>query len=296
MGGMNEMHGADAHLDLSRLAAKATTDSTGGWVLEADERTFEQVLARSLQHPLVVEFFSPRANAAQLSADLGDLANAAGGRYLLVRVNVDTSPGLAQALGIQSVPLVVGVLSGQVMPLFQGTRSKEEAEAVISQLLTAAVANGVVGRAEPVSGQADQDELVADPRFADADDALARGDFAGAVVEFDKILAHTPNDPEAVAGRAQSSLLVRLKEVDAEVVRNRLTDPDDLEAQLSMADMEVASGKPQEGFARLIGIVSRSSGDTRDLARQRLIELFQAVGDTDPLVLKARRDLMTALF
>lgn len=296
MGGMNDNLGPNAHLDLSRFAAQAARPPSGGWVTEADERTFEQVLNRSMQHPLVVEFYSPRANAAQLSQDLAELADAAGGRYLLVRVNVDTSPTLAQALGIQAVPLVVGVLGGQVMPMFQGTTSKAEAEAVIGQLLQAAMANGIVGRADPVPGPVGEAQPEEDPRFADADAAMARGDFAGAVAEFDKILAQTPNDAEAIAGRAQVSLLARLEEVNAEVISSRLSDPDDLDAQLSMADMEVASANAAAGFARLVGIVARTAGEDRDRVRQRLLELFQAVGDTDPMVLKARRDLMTALF
>lgn len=295
MGNMIDPHSKNAHLDLGSMAPKAPPASSGSWVMDAGEDEFEQVLARSLQHPLVVEFNSPRANAAQLSAALEELAESAEGRFLLVRVNVDTSPGLAQALGIQAVPLVVGVLGGQVMPLFQGTRSKEEAGQVIDQLLQAAVANGIVGRAEPVSAQTAA-ENAPDPRFAEADAALARGDFEGAVTEFDKILAQTPNDADAVAGRAQSALLARLQKVNAEEVRQRASDPSDLDAQLDLADMDVASGRPAEAFGRLIDIVSATAGDERDRVRQRLLELFEAVGVADPVVLRARRDLMSALF
>ena len=67
-----------------------------------------------MRHPVVIEFYSPRANADALSADLKSLANAAAGRWLLVRLNVDAAPRIAQALGIQAVPMVVGVLSGQL--------------------------------------------------------------------------------------------------------------------------------------------------------------------------------------
>ena len=38
------------------------------------------------------------------------------------------------------------------------------------------------------------------------------------------------------------------------------------------------------------------TGDERDEVRVRLLELFETVGNADPRVLKARRDLMTALF
>jgi len=46
----------------------------------------------------------------------------------------------------------------------------------------------------------------------------------------------------------------------------------------------------------LIGLVNRLSGDERNHVRVRLLELFETLGNTDERVLKARRDLMTALF
>ena len=42
------------------------------------------------RHPVVVELFSPRANADDLSQALIELANAAGGQYLLARVMFST--------------------------------------------------------------------------------------------------------------------------------------------------------------------------------------------------------------
>lgn len=289
-------------LDLSGLgsaAAASPAPAAGGtFVVEADDRTFEAVVARSMQHPVVLELYSPRANAEALSADLVDLANAAGGRYLLVRLNVDASPAVAGALGVTAVPMVVGVLGGQLVPLFQGTREKADAEAVIAQLLQAAVANGIVGRATPVTSAdagADADASPApDPRFAEADAALQAGDFERAVAEFDAILAQAPADAEALAGRAQARLLVRLQgyELDAVVAA---ADAPGADGQLAMADVELANGHPEAAFARLLEVV-RAGGDSREVARLRLLELFEAVGPQDPAVLAARRGLMSALF
>ncbi|MEN0070250.1 MAG: tetratricopeptide repeat protein, partial [Propionicimonas sp.] len=183
---------------------------------------------------------------------------------------------------------------GQLAPLFQGTRPRADVEAVIGQLLQAAAGAGVVGRAEPVSIDA---EAGPDPRFAEADAALERGDFAVAVAEFDKILAQTPGDPEAKAGRAQASLLVRLGADDPSAVLARAAQaPTDIPAQLAAADVELASGNPAIAFDRLLGVIRVTSGPQREQVRVRLLELFETVGLTDPAVLKARRDLMSALF
>lgn len=286
-------------MDLSGIAAAAKAPPVpagASFVIEVDERNFEAVMQLSTRHPIVVELYSPRANAQALSDDLIQLANAAAGAYLLARVNVDEAGQIAQALGVQAVPTVIGVVAGQLAPLFQGTKSKPEVEAVIGQLLQVAAQNGLVGRADPVAGGAGESDEP-DPRFAEADAALERGDFAAAVVEYDKLLAQNPNDPEAKAGRAQVALLARSASGDpAAVLTRAANEPESVEAQLAAADLEVLSGQPDLAFERLISLVRETTGTERDSARVRLLELFEVVGNAEPSVLKARRDLMSALF
>ncbi len=286
-------------MDLSGIAAAAKAPPVppgASFVIEVDESNFESVMQLSTRHPIVVELYSPRANAQALSDDLIALANAAAGAYLLARVNVDVAGGIAQAFGVQAVPTVIGVVAGQLAPLFQGTKSKAEADALIGQLLQVAATNGLTGRAEPVAGGAGESDEP-DPRFAAADAALERGDFAAAVVEYDKLLAQYPNDPEAKAGRAQVALLARSSGSDpTRVLAAAAQAPGDVEAQLAAADLEVLSGQPEAAFKRLIGLIRETSGAERDTARVRVLELFEVVGNADPAVLKARRDLMSALF
>ncbi|MFT3862577.1 tetratricopeptide repeat protein [Micropruina sp.] len=286
-------------MDLSGIAAAAKAPPVppgASFVVEVDEQNFEQVMQLSMKHPVVVELYSPRANAQALSDDLIALANAAAGAYLLARVNVEAAAGIAQAFGVQAVPTVMGVVAGQLAPLFQGTRSKAEAEALLGQLLQVAAQNGLVGRAEPVAGGAGEADI-ADPRFAEADAALERGDFAAAVVEYDKILAQSPNDPEAKAGRAQVALLARSAGGNpSAVLAAAEAAPTSVDAQLAAADLEVLSGRPDAAFKRLIDLVRETAGAERESVRVRLLELFEVVGNADPAVLKARRDLMSALF
>ena len=284
-------------IDLSGIAAAAKAPPAppgASYVLELDETTFEPAIQLSAKHPVVIELYSPRANAQALSDDLIALANAAGGKYLLARVNVDAVPQIAAAFGVQAVPTVVGVVGGQLAPLFQGTRPKAEVEMILNQLLQAAAGAGVVGIAEPVSIDA---EAGPDPRFAAADEALSTGDFAQAVAEFDKILTQTPNDPEAKAGRAQASLLARVSALDpAQTLAAADARPTDVVAQLAAADAELMGGGTQQAFNRLIDLIRNTAGPDRETVRLRLLELFETVGASDPAVLKARRDLMSALF
>lgn len=288
-------------VDLSALANASAPAASGGFVTSVSEADFESVANLSLQHPVILEFYSPRDPAGQnVSAALADLVNAAGGRYLLARVDVDAEPRLAQALGVQAVPTVVALIGGQMAPLFQGTKSAEEIGALLDQVAQLAVANGMTGRAQPVSGAAPSDDPAAapvNPRFEKADAALEAGDFAKAVEEFDVLLKETPSDPEVIAGRAQAALLQRSMSFDPEaIVAAAAEQPDDVEAQFDAADLEVINGRYEEAFDRLLGLVAEVAPDDRDPIRLRILELFEIAGRTEPVVLKARRRLASVLF
>lgn len=292
-------------IDLSQLAAQAQAGSAAGdggsYVVEVTEGTFDgEVIRPSLKYPVVVELYSPRVNTGQqLSDALAALAAEASGKFRLARLNVDAAPQIVQALQLQAVPTVIGVIGGQLAPLFQGVLTKEQVKPYVDELIKAAVANGIVGRADPVAGQAagDAAEEAADPRFEAADAALARGDFTAAREEFEKLLAAAPNDPEALAGRAQAGLLERVSRYDPNVVLAAAAAPGaSLQVQLDAADVELAQGDADAAFNRLLALIRTAAGDERERARVRLLELFETLGNTDERVLKARRGLMTALF
>jgi putative thioredoxin len=300
-------------VDLSQVAQRAKQSTAaqpsgprtagGSYVVEVTEQTFEaETIRKSLKHPVVVELYSPRvATGQQLSDALIEIANASDGKFLLARLNVDAAPGLVQALGLQAVPTVIALINGQLAPLFQGVLPKDQVQAAIDQLIKAAVANGIVGRAQPVGSESSPDaepEPTADPRYEAADDALQRGDFAAAREEFDKLLQANPNDAGAQAGKAQAGLFARAAALDSEstLAAANGSDDDDLNTQLAAADVEMITGQADAAFARLIELIKRLSGDQRNQVRVRLLELFETLGNADERVLKARRDLMTALF
>ena len=298
-------------VDLSQVAQRAKQSTAaqpsgprtagGSYVVEVTEQTFEaETIRKSLKHPVVVELYSPRvATGQQLSDALIEIANASDGKFLLARLNVDAAPGIVQALGLQAVPTVIALINGQLAPLFQGVLPKDQVQAAIDQLIKASVANGIVGRAQPVGSESSPDvepEPTADPRYEAADDALQRGDFAAAREEFDKLLQANPNDAGAQAGKAQAGLFVRAAALDSESTLAAANGSDDVNTQLAAADVEMITGHADAAFARLIELIKRSSGDQRNQVRVRLLELFETLGNADERVLKARRDLMTALF
>lgn len=299
-------------VDLSALAtAKNQAGSAGAgsggaaggagrYTLDVTDQTFQKDVAeRSLSVPVVIDFWAEWCQPCkQLSPVLEKLADEYAGRFVLAKVDVDANPQIAQAMQIQSIPLVAAALRGQLIPLFQGAQPEAQVRAAIEQVLQVAVANGVAGRSEPVSaGHADEAADEPDPRYAEATAALERGDLDGAISAFQALVDQNPKDEQAAVGLARAKLLKRVHGLDmAEVRATAAAKPEDAQAQCTAADLEVAGGHVVDAFHRLVDTVKRTTGEDRDTARLHLLELFEAVGQNDPRVHKARQALSAALF
>lgn len=297
-------------IDLSALAKPAAAPAGGGgagsggrYVVDVDEQSFQSAaIEPSMRHVVVLALWSPRAPQSREFVDLvGRVVDTLDGRILLTRVDVDASPAIAQALQAQGVPLVVGLVKGQPVPLFQGTADEPEVRQYLEQLVALAVQNGLSGRAQPVgegdAADAQEAEQPEDPRFAAADAAFAAGDVQTAVAEYEKLAVQHPGDAEVAERLAGVKLFARTQGADLQQARKDAADrPDDVDAQLLVADLDVSGGHVEDAFARLVNLVRTAQGDDRERIRERLLELFVVVGQTDPRVADARRALASALF
>lgn len=277
------------------------TAGGGSYSVDLNERNFEQEMQATTNAPVVLVFYSAQMPASvTLAGDLDTLAEEFEGRFLLGKVDVDASPGIAQALKIPSVPLVALAMGGQLAPLLQDAPPLEELRALLGQVLQAAAAQGMTGRVQPRGAapvQAAGGEELVDPRYAPAQEALAEGDVDRAVLEYQKLVDANPADAEAAGGLAMARVLQRTATVDPAAARSAAAEnPDDVEANSLVADLDLLGGHVDDAFGRLIELVRRTSGDERDKARTHLLGLFAAVGNDDPRVLKGRQSLASALF
>lgn len=275
---------------------------SGAYTVAVDEQNFQSVLESSMSAAVLLAFYSSTRSpeSVQLADDLQALSNEFEGRFLLGRVDIEANPQIAQAMQIPSVPLVVLVAQGRPMPLLQDAAPLDDLRAAITQVLQQLAGGGFAGRHQPRTGtevDAETGEEILDPRYAPAQDALERGDIAAAVAEYQKLVDANPADAEAVAGLAMAQVLHRTDGVDLNAARAAAAEnPDDVAAQTLVADLDLLGGHVDDAFNRLIELVRRSSDDDRDAARDHLIGLFGAVGNADPRVQRARRDLASALF
>ncbi|MEZ0578896.1 co-chaperone YbbN [Nocardioides sp. MH1] len=307
-------------IDLSALKRPApqpsSTPSGGGgaatgsaYAVEVDEQNFQTVLQSSTTAPVVLVFHSPTQapESSQMAADVADLVGQYDGRFLAGLVDVDAQAQIAQVIAQASqlqqlpVPLLMVFLDGRpaIQPI-PGMVTRDELSTLFNQLGQQLTAQGITGRHQPLAAAAPaegEEEAGPDPRYAPAQDALAAGDMDGAVAEYQKLVDANPADAEAAAGLAMAKILQRTHGVDLNEARAAAAAaPDDVDAQIMVADLDLLGGHVEDAFARLVELVRRTSDKERDRVREHLVSLFAAVGNDDPRVLKGRQALASALF
>jgi putative thioredoxin len=347
-------------------------DGESAFVFDATDTTFNtDVIARSQAVPVIVDLWAEWCEPCkQLSPVLEQLANEAAGDWVLAKVDVDANPQLSAALQVQSIPMVVAVIGGQLVDGFLGALPAVQVRQWISQILQIADQLGMPARVraeapetetsearEPATaGQQDAAagaaggpgaasggpggrggpggpgssgrpggpggpggpgqpgpggargpggpgapggpaEMLGDPRFETAQAAMESGDLDAAATALQQVLADAPEHPVAKAWLAQVDLIRRVNSYDrAKVLRAAQENPDDPDAQLQAADVELTAGQIEAAFDRLLWAFQRSAGEGRNKIRLHLLNLFEVLPPRDPRVAKARTKLSSLLF
>lgn len=280
--------------------------SPSSLVIDVDEAGFERdVLQRSAEVPVVLDFWAEWCEPCkQLSPLLERLAREYNGRFVLAKIDVEANQILGQQFGIQSIPAVFAVVAGQALPLFQGAAPEPQIRQTLDQLIQVGEERfGLTGLTvdadaeEAAEGQAPVPAGPHDTLLEAAVQALDSGDLGGAVQAYRNVLADDPGNAEAKLGLAQAELLSRVRGMDPQVVRKGAADkPDDVQAQIAAADLDLVGGHVEDAFGRLVETVGRTAGDDRNTARLHLLELFEVIGTDDPRVTAARTALARVLF
>lgn len=287
-------------------AGVQATTGAAGLVRDATDETFGEILELSRTVPVVIDLWAEWCGPCkQLSPILESVITELAGRLVLVKVDVDANPQLAQAFRAQSIPMVVALVAGQPVPLFTGAVPEQQVREVFAQLLQLAAQNGVTGTlavSDADAGESDGESAEASepplpPLHAAAFAAIEEGDYDAAIAAYEQALVENPKDEDARAGLGQVRLLSRVTGLELEAARAAAAAaPTDVAAQFAVADLDIAGGHVDDAFGRLLDLFAALPDDERAPVRERLLELFGLIGDPDPRVIRARSRLASLLF
>lgn len=301
-------------VDLEALKHQVTAEpgqaggapAAGGYVIDTTENTFQAMVQTSATFPILLLLWLPTDDRLfPMAKALGDAVNAMNGQLQLSRIDVASFPAVAQAFGVQGAPALFALINGRPMPLLQGVPSDQEMQQIVDEVLPKIVQvaqqAGVTGTA-PYSGDPDAEqtpslEQTVPPEHEQAHRLAMEGDYAGAAAAYDKVLEADPNDALAARERAKALLLARSADADVREVRAAAADhPEDVDAQMAVADIDMIGGQIQDAFDRLLDYLAAGHRDQMETVRVRLLEYFAIPDPSDERLKRARRRLATLLY
>ena len=280
------------------------------WTIEAGEDNFEaDVLERSHEVPVLVDFWAPWCGPCRvLGPVLEKLADEYSGKFVLAKINVDESPSLAGAFGVQGIPAVKLIKDGEIAGEFTGALPEPAVREMLSRYLPseydeqADEAADLEEQGKPAEAQAIyQSILDAEPNHAKSLLGLGRvlmnaGDRDGALTTLERI------SPAAEERKVADRLIARLQlqsdpSADEATLRQKAAaQPDSLDALFDLAQALAANEKFEEALNEFLKIVKSDRGFRDDGARKAMVQIFDVLPPGDPLIDKYRSELAKVLF
>ncbi|MDW3212418.1 MAG: tetratricopeptide repeat protein [Ilumatobacteraceae bacterium] len=232
--------------------------------IDVTDATFQtEVIERSATTAVVLDLWAPWCGPCKtLGPILEKVVDETGGKAVLVKVDIDENPGIAQAFRVPSIPMVVGFKDGQPVDAFMGAQGEQECREFVERLLPSQEENTLVQLIEAGDEASLRQALEMDPSNEDAIVALA------------ELLVDAGQPDEALA------LLARI--------------PDSERTRVVAAKARVGIAPDDDYDMKLTGLLDQVKTD--DEARQQFVDILELMGPHDPRTAAYRKQLTARLF
>jgi len=263
-----------------------------------------EVLQRSHEVPVIVDFWAAWCEPCRtLGPALEKVADAYGGAFELVKIDVDANQQLAQQFVVQSIPTVIAFRDGKAMAQFMGVLPEPQIREFVDGVLPSE-ADKLVDQARTMVIEGDEEAAAAVfrrvlddvPDHSEAGTGLAALLIAGGRVEDALILlGKLPRSPEVERLEA-TARISGARDTDLDDLDARLAaDPDDEAVRFELGQVLAARGEYEPALDHLLAAV-KAGGVYRERARQAMVDVFGMLGDDHPTTATYRRALASALF
>lgn len=289
-------------------------------IVQLDETNFMEVVVEgSDRTPILVDFWADWCGPCKsLMPILEKLAVEYNGAFVLAKLDTEAHPGIAQQLGIRSLPTVKLFRNRQLVDEFMGALPEADVRTFLEAHVEAPLAGGdgnesggnpVIEQALRLQAQGDGEKARALLQEAQANDPentdilLALGQVCASQGDLDtaaSCLKALPEDQRnGLPARKLAGTLELAGEADgsrdvAELAAALESDPTDSEARYQLAIGTALQGNFQGAMDHLLQLVQRDPQFRDEAPRRKLLAVFDILGN-DPLAGQYRRKLFALL-
>jgi len=295
--------------------------SKASFIKEIGEDRFEQeVLTASMKLPVIVSFVTAKNPLCEeILATLEKSVSSFNGKIILLKIDINKNPALAQAMQLETVPTIYGFFQGKPVDGFAGKKTAAEVSSFVEKI------NKLYAGDDDDNSSMSVEELK--KTLDEADVFFQENNYDEAMVDYNIVLEADSKNMEAlggigwclISGGDKESVKEMLGNLTAAELKNPrlkglsfilsmeeksaelegidiLEEKEDAQSLFDLSICYLVESRFKDVIDALIDIIKQDKNWEDKKANKFLLEIFEAFGEFHPLTSYGRRKLSAILF